>query len=301
MYVLTLVASALTPGHVAAARGALQGAGAPRWLAQGRACDVPFGAPQPLDAEAAVREALAGAPVDLLAQPAAGRRKRLLVADMDSTIITVECIDEMADMLGLKPQIAAITEAAMRGELDFPSALRRRVGLLRGLEVAALERVCAERVRLMPGAAALVRTMAANGAYAALVSGGFRFFTGRVRQAAGFHADRANELAVADGRLTGEVVEPILGSDAKLATLAELTAARGLQPSQTLALGDGANDLQMIRQAGLGVAYHAKPVVAAAARARVDHNDLTAVLYFQGYSAGEFIAAPARSPDGASA
>lgn len=291
MHVLTLVASALSPDHVAAARRCLEGAGEPVWLAEGAACDIAFAAPEPLAAEARVRTALAGAAIDLLAQPAEGRRKRLLVADMDSTIITVECIDEMADMLGLKPQIAAITEAAMRGELDFPTALRRRVGLLRGLEVAALARVYAERVGLSPGAAALVRTMSAHGAYTALVSGGFRFFTGRVREAAGFHEDRANELAVADGRLSGEVVPPILGSEAKLAALQELAAAHRLAPTQTLAIGDGANDLAMIEQAGLGVAYRAKPVVAAAARARVDHNDLTAVLYFQGYAQREFAAA----------
>ena len=290
MFVLTLVAEDLTASLDATAAARLEGAGAPVWLADGRACDIVFGGPEPLAAEAAVRSALGAAPVDLLAQPVAGRRKRLLVADMDSTIITVECIDEMADMLGLKPQIAAITEAAMRGELDFPTALRQRVSLLRGLEIATLERVYAERVRLMPGARTLVRTMTANGAYAALVSGGFRFFTGRVRQAAGFDEDRANELAVANGRLTGAVIEPILGSEAKLAALHELTAARGVDPSQTLALGDGANDLQMIRQAGLGVAYRAKPVVAAAARARIDHNDLTAALYFQGYRTDEFAA-----------
>jgi phosphoserine phosphatase len=289
MHVLTLIADPLTAAHVAAAAGSLDGAGAPRWLAADQACDLPFGGPEPAAAEALARAALGTAPVDLLAQPTSGRRKRLLVADMDSTIITVECIDEMADMLGLKPRIAAITERAMRGEIDFPTALRERAGMLRGLAVADLEEVYRERVRLTPGARTLVQTMRAHGAYAALVSGGFRFFTSRVRAAAGFDEDRANELQVAEGALTGRVAEPILGAEAKLGTLQELSARLGLAPHATLAVGDGANDLPMVRAAGLGVAFRAKPVVAAAARARVDHNDLTAVLYMQGYSRSELV------------
>lgn len=293
MYVLTLVATALSEDHVAVARACLTGAGEPRWLAEGVACDIAFEGPDPGAAEAAARGALGAAPVDLLAQPADARRKRLLVADMDSTIITVECIDEMADLLGLKPQIAAITERAMRGELDFPSALRERAGMLKGLAVADLERVYAERVRLTPGAETLVRTMTAQGAYAALVSGGFRFFTGRVRLAAGFDEDRSNELQVADGHLTGQVVEPILGAEAKLAALRELTEARCLSRDQTLALGDGANDLAMIQAAGLGLAYRAKPAVAAAAHGRIEHTDLTTALYFQGYGREEFVSASA--------
>jgi len=207
---------------------------------------------------------------------------------MDSTIITVECIDEMADMLGLKPRIAAITERAMRGELDFADALRERVALLKGLPVADLERVWSERIRLTPGARTLVLTMRSHGAFAALVSGGFSFFTGRVRAAAGFDLDRANELLLDGAALSGAVREPILGSSAKLAALREFAAARGLDLAETMAVGDGANDLEMIRAAGLGVAFRAKPVVAAAARARVDHGDLTALLYFQGYRRSEF-------------
>lgn len=290
MYVLTLVATSLSDDSVASARACLSGAGRPRWLADGVACDIAFEGPTPEEAEGAVRAALGDAPIDLLAQASEGRHKGLLVADMDSTIITVECIDEMADLLGLKAKIAAITERAMRGELDFEAALKERAGMLEGLAVADLDRVYAERVRLTPGAEILVRTMAAHGAYAALVSGGFRFFTGRVRQAAGFDEDRSNELEVADGKLTGRVIEPILGAEAKLAALRELTTARGLAPDATLAMGDGANDLPMIREAGLGLAFHAKPAVAAAARGRIEHTDLTTALYFQGYARSDFAA-----------
>jgi phosphoserine phosphatase len=281
-YVLTLVGKPLDPDRAARL---LEGAATPDWLGPD-ACDIRFAGPAPERAEALLRPALPG--VDLLAQPREGRRKRLLVADMDSTIITVECIDEMADMLGLKPKIAAITERAMRGEIDFPAALRERVALLKGLPLADLERVWRERIRLTPGARALALTMRANGAYAALVSGGFSFFTERVREAAGFDWDQANELAVQGAGLAGTVREPILDSGAKLAALRRLAAERGLGPAETLAVGDGANDLDMIRAAGLGVAFHAKPVVAEAARARVDYGDLTTLLYFQGYRRSEF-------------
>ena len=234
-------------------------------------------------------EALAGLPVDYCVQPVNGRRKRLLVADMDSTIINVECLDELADFAGLKPQISAITERAMRGELAFEPALRERVGLLKGLSADALQKTYDERVRLNPGAGTLVRTMAANGSRCVLVSGGFTFFTNRVAEAAGFHANRANTLIEADGKLTGEVGEPILGREAKLAALREEAASLGVPLTETLALGDGANDLAMIEAAGLGVAYRAKPVVAAQADARIDHADLAALLYFQGYTADQFV------------
>lgn len=239
---------------------------------------------------AELAEDLADIPVDWCVQPAQGRRKRLLVADMDSTIINVECLDELADYAGLKAEIAEITERAMRGELEFEGALRERVGMLKGLATTALQKAYDERVRLNPGARALVRTMAANGARCVLVSGGFTFFTSRVAQAAGFHANRANTLNEADGALTGTVGEPILGREAKLAALEEEAASLGLDLSQTLAIGDGANDLAMIKASGLGVAYRAKPVVAAEAHAKVDHGDLTSVLYFQGYAADEFVA-----------
>lgn len=243
----------------------------------------------PADAAARVADALAQAPVDSCLQPAAGRRKRLLIADMDSTIINVECLDELADFAGLKAEISAITERAMRGELQFEGALRERVGMLKGLAVGALQQAYDERVRLNPGARTLVRTMAANGARCALVSGGFTFFTSRVAEAAGFHLNRANTLIDADGKLTGEVGDPILGKEAKLAALEEQAAELGIPLSATLAVGDGANDLAMIEASGLGVAYRAKPIVAAQAHAKVDHADLTALLYFQGYRADEFV------------
>ncbi len=234
-------------------------------------------------------EALAHHATDAAAQPVADRRKRLLVADMDSTIINVECLDELADFAGVKTQVAEITERAMRGELEFEGALRERVGMLKGLALGALQAAYDERVRLNPGARTLVRTMAQNGARCLLVSGGFTFFTGRVAAAAGFHANRANTLVEADGALTGQVGEPILGREAKLAALKEEAEALGLPLARTLAIGDGANDLAMIQAAGLGVAYRAKPIVAAQADAKVDHADLTALLHFQGYRACEFV------------
>ena len=239
-------------------------------------------------AEAAVRSVAEGK-VDWCVQPAEGRRKRLLIADMDSTIINVECLDELADFAGKKAEISAITERAMRGELEFEGALRERVGMLKGLSTGALQQTYDQRVRLNPGARTLVRTMAAHGARCVLVSGGFTFFTSRVAEAAGFHANRANTLTEADGKLTGAVGEPILGREAKLAALNAEAAALGIPLAETLAIGDGANDLAMIKASGLGVAYRAKPIVAAEAHAKVDHADLTAVLYFQGYSADAFV------------
>jgi phosphoserine phosphatase len=238
-----------------------------------------------------VRAALDAAlelPVDACVQPSEGRRKRLLIADMDSTIIGCECLDELADFAGVKDEVSAITERAMRGELEFDGALRERVAMLKGLDLAALQRCYDERVRLNPGARTMVATMAAHGARCLLVSGGFSFFTGRVARAAGFHQDRANRLLDDGAALTGQVADPILGREAKLASLRQEAAALGLDLAQTLAVGDGANDLAMIEAAGLGVAYRAKPVVAARAAARVDHADLTALLYFQGYRAEEF-------------
>jgi phosphoserine phosphatase len=207
---------------------------------------------------------------------------------MDSTIIQQECIDEIADFAGVKPVVAAITERAMRGELDFASALRERLSLLRGLPVSDLQRVADERLALMPGARTLVRTMKTHGAYCALVSGGFTFFTAIVARMVGFDAHFANTLETADGRLTGRVVEPILGREAKLAALQALAVEHGIQGPETLAVGDGANDLAMVKAAGLGVAFHAKPLVAAEADAAITHGDLTALLYLQGYRREEF-------------
>ncbi len=287
-YMLTLVGNPLTPDQVAAVRAALPQAGDPDWLADGRACDLPLDGGEAGAHETAARTALAGAAVDLIAQPAARRRRKLLIADMDSTIITVECIDELADMVGRKAEVAAITEIAMRGEIDFAGALRRRAAMLAGLPVAELARCVAERVRLSPGARTLVQTMRRHGAHTALVSGGFTYFTERVRDAAGFHEHQANRLTLADGALTGEIDEPILDSSAKLTAMTRLLTARGLDTDAALAVGDGANDRDMVEAAGLGVAYRAKPVLAAAARARVDHTDLTALLYMQGYRADEF-------------
>lgn len=232
--------------------------------------------------------ALAGRATDVCVQPSEGRRKRLLIADMDSTIIGCECIDELADFAGVKAQVAEITERAMRGELAFEGALRERVGMLKGLGLDKLQACFDDRVRLNPGAETLVRTMAAHGARCVLVSGGFTFFTSRVMAAAGFHANRANTLGDDGAVLTGLVGEPILGREAKLSALREETAALGLTPAEALAVGDGANDLAMIEVAGLGVAYRAKPVVAEKAHAKVDHADLTALLYFQGYRAEDF-------------
>jgi phosphoserine phosphatase len=242
----------------------------------------------PVEAHQAVKAAVGALPVDFAVQPVENRRKRLLIADMDSTIINVECLDELADFAGVKDKVSEITERAMRGELAFEGALRERVGMLKGLSVDALQACYDDRVKLNPGARTLVRTMAAHGARCALVSGGFTFFTSRVAEAAGFHLNRANTLIEEGGRLTGTVGEPILGKEAKLAALREETAALGLTPADALAVGDGANDLAMIEAAGLGVAYRAKPIVAAQAHAKVDHADLTALLYFQGYTAAEF-------------
>lgn len=271
---------------VAAAGGQ---AGAPHWLSKGEAVDIPFSGADPAAVETAARAQLAGERVDLHAQTAEGRRKKLLIADMDSTVITVECLDELADFAGLKPEIAAITERAMRGELDFEAALTERVAKLKGLDAQALERCYAERVTLTPGARTLVRTMRAHGATAVLVSGGFTFFTVRVAAAAGFQEERANRLLEAGGKLTGAVAQPILGRDAKRATLLEFRENLGLAQSETLAVGDGANDLAMIEIAGLGVAYHAKPVVAEAAAARIEHATLAALLFLQGYARDEFV------------
>jgi phosphoserine phosphatase len=228
------------------------------------------------------------AEVDWALTPSKNRRKRLLVADMDSTIIGQECLDELADFAGLKPQISAITERAMRGELDFAQALTERVAMLKGLPVSALEACYSQRVTLNPGAKTMVATMKAHGARCVLVSGGFRFFTSRVAKMAGFDADRANTLVDDGSVLTGAVGQPILGREAKLAALVEESSALGLSPQDAVAIGDGANDLAMIKAAGLGVAYRAKPIVATETTARIEYTDLTAVLFFQGYREDEF-------------
>lgn len=289
-HILTLVANraatTLAPAVLARVRDAI-GGGEPAVLSPGEAADLEIPMAPPMDA---VRDALEGAAIDAIATTTEYRRKRLLVADMDSTIVTGETLDELADFAGLKQRIAAITARAMNGELDFKAALRERVAMLRGLPVDALERTW-ERVRLTQGARELVATMRAHGARCALVSGGFSFFTSRVAALCGFDLHRSNTLLDDGTALLGLVAEPILDRDAKVATLIGLAMEHGLPLAATLAVGDGANDLDMLRVAGLGVAFRAKPIVAAAAQARVDHADLRALLFAQGYRAEAIIGA----------
>jgi phosphoserine phosphatase len=289
--ILTLIArperGGLTAADADTARAILASklaeTGAADWLATDAACDIPFSGLDLETAAAAVRAGFAGRPVDTVAQPAAARRKRLLVADMESTIIENEMLDELADEFGLRDRISAITARAMAGELDFESALRARVAMLEGMDSAALDRALTA-IRIMPGAA----TMQANGAYCALVSGGFDFFTNRVRDRLGFDHDQANRLEIAAGILTGRLVGPILGRAAKRQALDRLSKTLGITPKEAITVGDGANDLDMLAAAGTGVAFRAKPIVAETARARIDHGDLTALLYLQGYRRDEF-------------
>lgn len=294
-HVATLVANparpVLTTALLARAADALPHAGAAEWLEHGIAADIPFARPDAAAAAIADRlRAALDAPVDVFVQPVAHRRKRLFLADMDSTMIGQECIDELADYVGLKDKVSAITERAMRGELAFEPALRERVALLAGLPVDVVEEIIASRITLTPGGRELVATIRAHGGYAALVSGGFTVFTGPIGAMIGFDEHRSNVLEAEDGRLAGRVREPILGKEAKLATLVELRTRFDLAHEETMAVGDGANDLAMLAEAGLGVAFRAKPAVAAAAHARVDHADLTALLYAQGYRRAEFAA-----------
>jgi phosphoserine phosphatase len=291
--VATLIAPAgrLDAGTLTRARAALPDAGEPRWLAERTAADIPFslsaGVDQPSVA-AQLRRLIGG--IDVVVQASANRRKKLFLADMDSTMIGQECIDELADFVGLKAHVAAITERAMRGEIAFEPALRERVALLEGLKVSVVEEVLRDRIRLTAGARALVSTMRANGARTCLVSGGFTLFTDRIAAMIGFDEARANRLTLIDGhKLAGLVAEPIFGRDGKRAALIEMRQELGLAKDETMAIGDGANDMDMIAEAGLGVAYHAKPKVAAAAPARIDHGDLTALLYVQGYRRDEFV------------
>jgi phosphoserine phosphatase len=236
-----------------------------------------------------IRDELGTAPVDVVVQPDEGRRKRLFLADMDSTMIEQECIDELADFVGLKAEVSAVTERAMRGEIAFEPALRERVALLKGLPVGVVDEIIERRISLTPGGRTLVRTLRAHGAHTCLVSGGFTLFTGPIAARIGFDEHRSNRLVIEGETLAGRVAEPILGREAKLAALAELRERLGLRREDTLAVGDGANDLAMLGEAGLGVAFRAKPAVAAAAHARIDHGDLTALLYVQGYGADEIV------------
>jgi len=267
------------------------GASAVLWLAEDIACDLAL----PPDADNSrtsglLREALASAPLDIVVQDAGNRAKKILIADMDSTMIDQECIDELADEVGLKEHVAAITARSMNGEIAFEPALRERVALLKNLDIAVVDRIIANRLTLASGGKALVATMRANGAWTALVSGGFDVFTSRIAAQLGFDENRANHLVEDNGRLTGEVSEPILGRAAKADALNDIASRLGLTAADAIAVGDGANDLDMIRLAGTGVALHAKPSVAAEAKVRIDHGDLTALLYLQGYSSREFAA-----------
>jgi phosphoserine phosphatase len=278
----------LSEATVDRAAQALNGIERRRWLDEGVAADLVFTGD--LKAKrAALEESLSGDPIDVIVQPLAHRRKRLLVADMDSTLIRQECVDELAARVGVGDRVAAITERAMRGEVAFAPALRERVALLQGLPETVIQDVLKDRITLSRGARTLVRTMRANGAYVAIVSGGFRQFTGAIRERLGADEDRANVLMIEGGRLTGQVMEPILGQDAKLSALKEIAAAMGLALDDTLAVGDGANDLPMLQAAGLGIAYRAKPKVAAGADARVERTDLSALLYAQGFARKDFV------------
>jgi len=281
---------ALDSTIVDGARAVLPSPGAARWLFNEVAVDIPFeGSNDIRGIENRLRAARGDLPIDIVVQPQALRRKKLFLADMDSTMIGQECVDELADFAGLKAHVADITERAMRGEIEFEPALRQRVALLRGLAVGVVDEVLKQRITPTPGGRQLVMTMRAHGAYTCLISGGFTLFTNAVAAMIGFQENRANELKIEDGKLAGRVAEPILGRAAKLATLIELRESFDLDDIDTLATGDGANDLGMIEAAGLGVAYHAKPAVAAAAAARIDHGDLTALLYIQGYRRDEFV------------
>jgi phosphoserine phosphatase len=292
--ILTLIGNkntALSTDLVDAVAQALGVASAPDWLKPAHACDLAIETADTAATLVSARSSLNGALIDVVVQPIQHRRKMLLVADMDSTIIQQECIDELADALGLRDEISGITERAMRGELDFEPALRERVALLKGLAESELQRVYETQITETPGGRALCATMQKHGGTCALVSGGFTFFTERIAKAVGFSSNQANTLLIENGKLTGEVSDPILGQEAKVTALKKLTAELGLRPEQSMAVGDGANDLGMIREAGLGVALHAKPVVAAAAPAQINHGDLTALLYIQGYRENEIATA----------
>jgi phosphoserine phosphatase len=287
----------LTEPDVDRARRALDRSGgraaSPLWLSPDEACDIPFEGAEP-GIVAIVRSELRDRPIDVNVVPQQSRRKRLLVADMDSTLIEQECIDILAAEIGLGSEVAAITERTMRGDIEFEPSLRERVGLLKGIATGVAEKLIAERITLMPGAVVLGATMRSAGAYTALVSGGFTIFAGPIAKKIGFQEHRANMLLTESGFFTGLVAEPILGRAAKEEALLKLTRQLDLDRSETLAVGDGANDLGMIRLAGLGVAYRAKPVVRAEADAAIDHADLTGLLFLQGYRREEFILAPER-------
>ncbi|MRN66100.1 phosphoserine phosphatase SerB [Brucella sp. 10RB9213] len=291
--VATLIANpakaALAPSLGIKASAAVNATGL-YWLADDIACDIPL----PLgmeagEADVSLRATLDGAPIDVVVQEQERRRKKILIADMDSTMIGQECIDELAEEAGLRDHVAAITARAMNGEIAFEPALRERVALLKGLPLSVIDKVISTRITLTPGGPQLVRTMRKHGAYTALVSGGFTSFTRRIAEMIGFNEERANRLIDDGTHLTGTVAEPILGREAKVEKLVEIAERLGLTPEDAIAVGDGANDLGMIQLAGTGVALHAKPAVAAQAKMRIDHGDLTALLYIQGYRKADFV------------
>ncbi len=293
-YILTLIANPQNPVLTASIAAEVASAVActqkPQWLAPDIACDIAVGETQPFDVQvvlAVAQQVVAGNAIDVAIQPCAHRRKRLLIADMDSTIIGQECIDELGAAFGLKSQIADITTRAMNGEFAFEDSLLRRVALLKGLPQKALGEVFESHITLTPGAKELVATMRANGAYCALISGGFTYFTQRIAKMTGFDFNDANTLQFENGLLSGDVTQPILGRESKLAALRKIRDERDLLKEDVIAVGDGANDLAMIAEAGIGVAYHAKPQVAKMADVTIKHGDLTALLYLQGYKASE--------------
>ena len=298
--VLTIIAPPgrikISDAIVQRVRNALNHLGAetapPDWLAPSKACDIAFSGLAAQQAVASARAAIdekGPVAIDVIAGKTAGRRKKILIADMDSTIVTAETLDELADFAGLKEKIAKITQRAMQGELGFEEAVKARVSMLKGLGEDALEKTM-KRIKLTSGAKTLVQTMKANGAHTILVSGGFTYFTNKIRDEVGFDKSYGNKLGIKNGQLTGEVMEPILGKDAKLKVLLESTAKKKLSLDDTLSIGDGANDVPMLGAAGLGIAFHAHPIAADAASGRLDHSDLSAVLYAQGYRIEEFVA-----------
>ncbi|NQU58930.1 MAG: phosphoserine phosphatase SerB [Rhodospirillales bacterium] len=293
-HALTLIGNAetnpLEPVHVEQVCQALNVTGATDWLAEEEACDLFIDSSlSAIELAEQAREALSRTMIDAVCAPAHGRRKKLLISDMDSTVIDQECIDELADAFGVGRQIREITTAVINGDINFSEALRKRIALMKGMEQDLLERVYRERLTIKPGARTLVQTMARHGAFCILVSGGFSFFTSRIAGRIGFDDHKGNELLFKDGKLTGEAQEPILGRVAKLTILTHVCEEKGLQLADVLAVGDGANDIDMIQGAGLGVAFHASASLKEHANASIDHGDLSALLYIQGYHKSEFV------------
>lgn len=293
-YVLTLIGNMesvpLEPVHIERVYQRLATAGETRWLAEREACDLFIDSLlSAVDIAEQARDALSGTAIDTVCTSIEGRRRKLLISDMDSTVIDQECIDELGDAIGVGSQIREITAAVVSGDISFSDALRKRLALMMGMDRRLLKSVYQERISLNAGARTLVQTMRHHGAFCILVSGGFTFFTRRIAERIGFHDHQGNELAFEDGKLTGEVLGPILGRSAKLNTLRSLCEEKGLAPSDVLAVGDGANDIKMIEAAGLGVAFHGSDSLKKRANARIDHGDLTTLLYIQGFRKSEFV------------